>query len=209
MTSIEIALVVAIISSIVGPILVAKYKAYLEEKKKKKENPIVSTLKANALVEEELDKIKEEIKADRIWISQFHNGGNFYPTGKSMAKFSITHENVSINTPSLSDTLKNIPVSLFNRPFMELYENNEILVPNFKDKENYTFGLKSFADGLGTKSSYLFSLNSIEEDFIGTLGIEWVNKPKNLTEEQLNLLRVKAVSLGTIIGTYLYTTNKK
>lgn len=209
MTNVEIALVVAIISSIVGPLLVAKYKVYLEEQKKKKGDPVVSALKANALVAEELDKIKEEIKADRVWISQFHNGGNFYPTGKSITKFSVTHENNSLNIPNLSDTLTNIPVSLFNNPFMKLYEDNEILITNYENKENYTYGLKLFAEGLGTKSSYLFALNSIEEDFIGTLGVEWVNKPHNLTEEQLNLLRVKAVSLGTIIGTYLYADNKK
>jgi len=209
MTNIEITLVVVVISSIVGPLIVAKYKAHLELKNKKKKDPVVNALKANALVEEELNKIKEEIGADRVWVSQFHNGGNFYPTGKSMAKFSITHENNSLNIPNLSETLTNIPVSLFNKPFMRLYEDNEILIPDFKDEENFTYGLKTFADGLGTKSSYLFALNSIEDDFIGTLGVEWISNPQNLNEEQLNLLRIKAVSLGTIIGTYLYNDNKK
>lgn len=209
MTSIEITLLVVVISSIVGPLIVAKYKSYLEFKAKGKKDPVVNALRANALVEDELNKIKEEIGADRVWVSQFHNGGNFYPTGKSMAKFSITHENNSINIPNLSETLTNIPVSLFNNPFMRLYEENEILIPDFGTKANVTWGLKSFADGLGIKSSYLFALNSIENDFIGTLGVEWVTKPQQLDEDQLNLLRIKAVSLGTIIGTYLYNDNKK
>ena len=51
------------------------------------------------LVDDQLEQIKDELDACRVWISQFHNGGNFYPTGKSIQKFSIFHE---MYTPGVS-----------------------------------------------------------------------------------------------------------
>ena len=59
----------------------------------------------------------EELKCDRICISQFHNGGHFYPTGKSIKKFSIFYERTSEKASSIKDTFQNIPVSLFPKIF--------------------------------------------------------------------------------------------
>jgi len=90
---------------------------------------------------------------------------------------------------------------------MSLYENKEILIPNYSKGENY--GLATFAEGTGAKSSYIFALNSINDEFIGTIGIEYCNKVKNLSGEQLNEARTKAISIGTLLSTYLYETPKK
>ena len=202
----EITILVAVISAILGPLIVAKYKVYLD-KKSKKEDPIFTTLKANSLVDELLEQIKQDEKADRIWVSQFHNGGNFYPTGKSISKFSVMFEHTSPGVKTIQETFTNIPVSLFNRPLMQLYTVREILIPAYtKDMD---FGLKTFAEGLDTKSSYIFALMDLNGNFIGTLGVEWITKPKKLNETSLDNLRTKAISIGTILSTYLYTTHSK
>ena len=138
MTDLEVALLVTTISAVVGPIVVAKYKHHLYNKKK--EDPVVSSMKSNMLVDEQLEYLKSELGACRIWISQFHNGGNFYPTGKSIQKFSIFHEMVKPGVKGISDTYKNIPVSLFTKPFMYMYDNSEILIPNYS--KNDEFGLQ-------------------------------------------------------------------
>jgi len=205
MTDLEVALLVTTISAVVGPIVVAKYKHYLYNKKKV--DPVVSSIKSNMLVDEQLEQLKSELDACRIWISQFHNGGNFYPTGKSIQKFSIFHEIVKPGVKGISDTYKNIPVSLFTKPFMHMYENSEILISNYsKDDE---FGLSTFAEGTGVKSSYMFALNSINDEFIGTLGIEYCSRVKSLSDEQLNEARTKAITIGTLLSTYLYETPNK
>jgi hypothetical protein len=202
----EITILVAIISAILGPLIVTKYKAYLD-KKAKKEDPIFTTLKANSLVDDLLEQIKQDEKADRVWISQFHNGGNFYPTGKSISKFSVMFEHSSPGIKTIQETFTNIPVSLFNRPLMQLYTAGEILIPAYtKDMD---FGLKTFAEGLETKSSYIFSLKDLNGNFVGTLGVEWTTKPKKLNETSIDNLRTKAISIGTILSTYLYTTQNK
>jgi len=204
MTDLEVALLVTTISAIVGPIAVARYKHYLYTKK---DDPVVASIKSNMLVDEQLEQLKSELDACRIWISQFHNGGNFYPTGKSIQKFSIFHEMVKPGVKSISEIYKNIPVSLFTKPFMYMYENSEILIQNYSKDDQ--FGLQTFAEGTGSKSSYMFALNSINDEFIGTLGIEYCNRVKSLNEEQLNEARTKAITIGTLLSTYLYETPKK
>ena len=206
MTDLEVALLVTTISAVVGPIVVAKYKHYLYNRSKK-DDPVVSSIKSNMLVEEQLEQLKDELDACRIWISQFHNGGNFYPTGKSIQKFTIFHEITKPGVKSISNIYKNIPVALFTKPFMHMYENGEILVSNYSKDDN--FGLSTFADGTDAKSSYMFALKSINDEFIGTLGIEYCNRVKNLNDDQLSEARNKSITIGTLLSTYLYETPKK
>jgi hypothetical protein len=84
-------IIIAFISGVIGPITVM-YIKYLLDKKKKKPDMVMDTLRVSELVNSKIDHIKEEFNADRVWVAQFHNGGNFYPTGRSMAKFSIIYE---------------------------------------------------------------------------------------------------------------------
>ncbi len=205
MFELEIAILVVVISAVIGPLLVTRYRHYLNSKSKI--DPIKSVIDYNNLVDDQLEQLKEELDADRIWISQFHNGGNFYPTGKSIQKFSIFHEICTPGVNHISETFKNIPVSLFSKSISHLYSDGEILVPNYSKEDN--FGLKTFADGTNAKSSYLFALNSINDEFIGTLGIEYCSRVKKLNDDQLNDARTKAITIGTLLSTYLYEGNKK
>jgi hypothetical protein len=121
---------VAFITGVIGPIAVL-YIKYLLEKRKKKPDMVMDTLRVSELINQKIDHIKDEFKADRVWISQFHNGGNFYPTGRSMAKFSIMYESVSPNAISVQSNFKNIPVNLFSRSINELLNNDVIEISDF------------------------------------------------------------------------------
>ena len=204
MFELELAILVVVISAVIGPLLVTRYRHYLNNKKV---DPIKDAIEVNNLVEEQLDGIKDELDADRVWISQFHNGGNFYPTGKSIQKFSIFHEICTPGINHISETFKNIPVSLFSKSISHLYSDGEILIPNYSKEDKY--GLSTFADGTNAKSSYLFALNSINDEFIGTLGIEYCSRVKKLNDDQLNDARTKAITIGTLLSAYLYEGNKK
>ena len=146
---------VAIIGGIIGPIIVLTSKWYLDNKLgKKKTDMVTEALEVGELVTTRLDQIKEDFEADRVWLSQFHNGGHFYPTGKSIAKFSIFYETVTPSAQSLQLTLKNIPVALFSKSFNELLNEGAVTIPDFEDETIATFGLKYFAAEYGTKSQY-------------------------------------------------------
>ena len=89
--------------------------------------PVKESIDANQLIDDQLDFIMDELECDRVWLTQFHNGGHFYPTGKSIQKFSTFYEHITPEAPSIKHIYQNIPVSIFNRPLSALYAGREIL----------------------------------------------------------------------------------
>jgi hypothetical protein len=195
-------IIVAFITGVLGPISVILIKSYLD-KRKKKPDLVHETLKVSELVTSKIDHIKEEFGADRVWITQFHNGGNFYPTGKSMAKFSIIYETVGIGVSSIQSNFHNIPVNLFSKSINQLLLNDVIEIPDFKDDSISTFGLKYVAEENGCKSGYLFAIKSIDDKFIGTLGLDFTKRKTKLDIESVNHLQVHATSLGGVLMSHL------
>ena len=193
---------VAFITGVIGPIVIL-YVKHLLDKKKKKPDMVMDTLRVSELVNAKIDYIKEEFGADRVWVSQFHNGGNFYPTGRSMAKFSIMYETVGQNAASVQSNFKNIPVNLFSRSINELLNNDVIEIGDFKDETISTFGLKYIAEETGCKSEYLFAIKTIEDKFIGVLALDYTKRKTKLNMEDINHLQVQASSLGGVLMTYL------
>lgn len=195
-------IIVAFITGVLGPISIL-YIKYLLDKRKKKPDMVMDTLRVSELINQKIDHIKDEFKADRVWISQFHNGGNFYPTGKSMAKFSIMYESVGSNAQSVQSNFKNIPVQLFSRAINELYLNDIIQVADFKDETIATYGMKYVAEECGSKSSYLFAIKTIEDKFIGVLAVDYTKRKTSLDIESVNHLLVHASSIGGVLMNYL------
>ena len=195
-------IVVAFITGVFGPITVM-YIKYLLDKRKKKPDMVMDTLRVSELINQKIDHIKDEFKADRVWISQFHNGGNFYPKGRSMAKFSIMYESVSQNAISVQSNFKNIPVNLFSRSINELLHNDVIEIADFKDETIATHGLKYVAEETGCKSAYLFAIKSLEDKFIGILAIDYTKRKTSLDMDSINHLQNHASSIGGVLMSYL------
>jgi len=194
-------IIVAFLTGILGPIVLVLLKTYLN-KRKSKPDMIKETLKLSELVTHSIDEIREEFKADRVWITQFHNGGNFYPTGKSIAKFSVIYETVNVNVTSIQTNFRNIPVNLFSKSINELLDNNKIIIPDYKDESIATFGLKYVAETTECKSGYLFAIKTIDDKFIGTLGLDYTKQKMNLSQHSINELEKHASALGGVLMTY-------
>jgi hypothetical protein len=171
--------------------------------KKKKPDMVADTLELGEVVTHKIEEIREEISADRVWLIQFHNGGHFYPTGKSMAKFSMIYETVNIHVSSIQNNFQNIPVSLFSKSINELLKNNIIEITDFKDETISTFGLKYIAEESSCKSGYLFAIKSIDDKFIGILGVDYTGEKTNLSDETINRLSIKATSIGGVLMNHL------
>ena len=170
---------------------------------------VKETLRVSELVTNKIENIKEEFNADRVWITQFHNGGNFYPTGKSMAKFSIMYETVHTGVQSVQSNFHNIPVNLFSKSINQLLSNDVIEIPDYKDETIATYGLKYIAEDTGCKSGYLFAIKTIDDRFIGTLGVEYTKRKTKLSIESINHLLVHATSLGGVLMTHLQQWENK
>jgi hypothetical protein len=193
---------IAFVTGVLGPLSVIWLKNFLD-KRKKKPDMVMDTLRVSELVTTRIEHIKDEFKADRVWITQFHNGGNFYPTGKSMAKFSVMYETVDIGVNSIQTNFHNIPVNLFSKSINQLLVNDVIEIPDFKDESVATYGLKYIAEDTGCRSEYLFAIKTIDDRFIGTLGLDYTKRKTKLDMESINHLQVHASSLGGVLMTHL------
>ena len=88
-------IVIAFLTGVLGPILIIYIKHILD--KKKKPDIVAEALEMGEVITNKIEEIKEGVKADRVWVTQFHNGGHFYPTGKSITKFSVIYESLLAN----------------------------------------------------------------------------------------------------------------
>lgn len=199
---IDSGIIIAFITGVLGPISLIYVKNYFDSKKKKPDM-VRETLKVSELVNQKIEHIKDEFNVDRVWVTQFHNGGNFYPTGKSMAKFSIIYETVNPGVQSVQSNFYNIPVNLFSKSINELLVNDVIEIPDYKDEKIATFGLKYVAEDTGCKSGYLFAIKTIDDKFIGTLGLDFTKRKTKLDIESINHLQVHATSLGGVLMNHL------
>jgi len=191
--------IVAFITGVLGPVIVLLVKKFSTKKGDK--CMVEEAIKSSELVLKKLEDIKEYYKCDRVWICQFHNGGNFYPTGKSITKFSMIYEVVGINAHSIQSQFQNIPVNLFTKSLKQLLENNVIEIFDFKDETTPTFGLKYIAEETGCKSAYAFAIKTIDGRYIATMGLDYTKKRVRLDELDIAEIKTEsAIMGGSLLG---------
>lgn len=193
--------IVAFITGILGPVILVLVKQWIS--KNKKPDIVREALQVGELIMSKVEHIKDEFDADRVWIMQFHNGGHFYPTGKSIAKFSIIYEVVSMGTTSIQMNFQNIPVNLFSRSINQLLENDIIEIPDYQDEKISTYGLKYIAEDTGCKSGYLFAIKTLDDKFIGVLGLDFTKNITKLDMASVNHLSNHAASIGGVLMNHL------
>lgn len=191
---------IAFITAVLGPIVLEWVR--LKFRTKPKKTPIQEAVELNELVDTQLDLIMDELKCNRVWIAQFHNGGHFYPTGKSIQKFSFFYEKVTPNTISTQHTFQNIPVSLFPKALGKIYKDGELSILDYNNK-NETYDLETFATEYDTKSLYIMGLYSLDSHLIGLIGISFTEQEYKLTINNWIFLRQKVGVIGTLLTDYL------
>ena len=193
-------IIVALITAVIGPLLMTWFKNKLDS------SPKISSVKEaidlNSLVDNQLDQLMEELGCDRVWIGQFHNGGHFYPTGKSIQKFSIFYEKLTPDTAAIQHIFQQIPVSLFPKALSKLYKDGELSIVNYNSDENYD--LSMFAKDYGTKSFYMLAIDDLDTHFIGVIGIAFNDKEHKLSKDEWIFIRQKVGAIGSLLTDYLY-----
>jgi len=193
--------IIAFITGVMGPVILLLLKGKLE--KRNKPDMVTETLMVSELVQHKIEEIRDGVKGDRVWVTQFHNGGNFYPTGKSIAKFSVMYETVNTGVSSIQQNFQNIPVNLFSKSMNRLVKNDTIEIPDYKNIEALTYGLKYVAEDTGCKSGYLFAIKTIDDKFIGVLGIDYTKKKVELDDDVVNNIMIQASALGGVLMNHL------
>ena len=195
-------IVVSVITAIIGPSVVEYVKVKLSNPKKTTDH-IRTEITHSKIIHHELEDIREILKGDRVWITMYHNGGNFLTNNKSMKKFSMMYESCRSGVAQIAHTFTNLPVSLYSRSTEEILNKGHIYIPDYSDHSISTFGLRGAGESTNVKSSYSVGLFEIENNqCIGVLGIDYQRK-RVLNEEQLVLLNEKAQRIAGYLSNYL------
>ena len=121
---------------------------------------------------------------------------------ENIASVSLISNEIEEIRDEFKALFKNIPWSLYPRAFEHLMGGNGLFINDYKDPKIATYGLKEAAESVGTKSTYLIPLFTLDEKYIGNIGIDFVSKKKRLTKDEWEHLQIKA---GRIAG-YLSTS---
>jgi hypothetical protein len=190
----------AVLTSIIGPIAVHYVKLITQ---KKKDDPLGESMEINELIITKMESIRTENKSDRVWLLQFHNGGHFYPTGKSIQKFSMVYEVLSNSSVPCQHQFQNIPVSLFSKAINVLHKGKVICIDDTSIAEKQYEGFTSVIPGAGVKSTYMFPIYNIKGHFIGIVGVDFVDKKKALDMAQLTDVELEISTIGGVLDNYL------
>lgn len=193
----------AFITGIVGPILYFLFTRMYRDMKDKQTDKVRETVKNTSIIENELEEIRIEFEADRVWLAQFHNGGNFYPTGKSIQKFSIFYEVIKPGISSIVHTYSNIPTSLYSKTFSHLMKDEGIFISDFEDETVSTFGLKSYSESTASQSCYILPLFSLDDKFMGMIGVDFVIDKEELTKDEWEHFQIYAGRIAGYLSNYL------
>lgn len=203
MNATSLTVIIALLTALIAPVLVEWIKVNFIHKKSPKDL-LGESIDSDEKIDTQLEIMMEELKCDRICITQFHNGGHFYPTGKSIKKFSIFYERITDKAASIKETFQNIPVSLFPKVFSVLYKYGEIDIPNCKEN-TVDCGLFPVAGkNYKTKSFYMLTIKDLTDNFVGTLTVSYYGKEHKLTLEEWILLRQKVGAIGSLLTDYLH-----
>ena len=197
------AVLVAVISTLLGPSIVEYVKVRISSKAPA--DPIKNELEYSCIINDELEAIRETLEADRCWISMFHNGGHYLHGNKSMQKFSIMFETTAPGVAGVGMIFKNIPVSLFSKSVEEIIRNKHIYIKDYQNPKNATFGLKDAATASGTRSSYAIGLfDLITGQCIGTMGVDYLDSLE-LQSDQVSYLNEKAHMISGFLSSFIRT----
>jgi hypothetical protein len=193
------------ITSIIVALIGKDYFRKKEDKKRKDKSKedLMEQIERDEIIHLALRDVRRQFHADRIYIWQFHNGGNFY-TESSMQKASITYERCSEGLERKSEKYQGVLVSLFAW-YMKQVMMNESYFLDMEEIED--IGIRSLCTGNGTKSHVATPMFDDKNHLIGILCMDWVfsSIPSEIiTDGKFNQEFIQEVTqLSASLKTYL------
>jgi hypothetical protein len=197
-----IPLMIAFLTGILGPILLVfvKHKLFSVNKDlEKRKKDFRQSLEIQERINTSLNSLQLKFNLDRLWIAQFHNGGNFYPGNKSMKKMSMTFESTAPGIAADIMKMQNLPVSFLSPVLQKLTEEDTTGI-NIDVYTEEDYALRSFWETRGVQTVYLFPIKCLESDFIGIFGVDFVKRDGFVTDEVYDQLRAEALLLSGYVA---------
>jgi len=163
--------VTSITSILVALIASGFFRTWQEKKKEKKSREgLIARIKKDEIVHFALRELRRLYNCDRIFIIQYHNGGNFY-TESPMQKSTMTYERCSDGLEKLSDKFQNVLVSHFNWYIRHMVDSKMFYTDLNKIEDIST---RAFLSSYGTQSHVACPIYDRDKHLIGMLGMDWV-----------------------------------
>jgi len=166
---------------------------------KKGKECVIRETSQNANVYTALQYIMGQMKADRGYVMEFHNG-DVYFSGRGQQKFSCTYEIVEEGISPESPSSQNHRVSNYHAYINEIVTNGYFLhreITNIKDQAFYHMISRK-----GIQSIYNVPIKTLDGKVIGILGVDYVKNQipeEGESEETYEFMRRQA----RIIAGYL------
>lgn len=163
---------------------------------KKVDNPIVVQNNIDDNVMAALEYIKKELKADRVCVHEFHNGGK-YLSGNSQQKISISYESLSSGTSSIFRKFQNVRTSALCTILKKVIKD-KVYLSKLSEQEAFPTDLKAH----GSTVVKFALLNTLTNKPLGILSIHYVKCNRiTLTEKEKQFLdKQRKIITGYLIS---------
>ena len=198
-----IPLMIAFLTGILGPVtlVLVKHKLFRANKEmEKRKKDFQTSLEIQDRINTSLNNLQQKYNLDRLWIGQFHNGGNFYPGNKSMKKISMTFESTAPGVAADIMKMQNLPVSFLSPILQKLYHEGDATGVTIDVYTEEDYALRSFWENRGIQTVYLFPIKCLESDFIGIFGVDFVKRDGFVSDEVYDQLRAEALLLSGYVA---------
>ena len=139
--------------------------------KNKEKDCIVRETAQNANVYTALQYVLEEMKADRAYIMEFHNGEAYF-SGRGQQKFSCTHEVVEEGISSECELSQNHRISNYHHYINEMIREGAYFFQSIDEIKEQTF--YQMINRKGIKSIYNVPIKTLSGKIVGILGVDYV-----------------------------------
>lgn len=187
-------LITSMASVIVALIGAGYFKRYTDRQKETfSKNKLMEQIRKDEIVHLALRDLRRKYNCDRIYIWQFHNGGNFY-TSSPMQKTSVTYERCSDGLERKSERFQNTIISTITSYIKDVL-NLEMFYNDVKDIPD--IAIRSVCQSYGTQSHAGAPIYDDKEHLVGILSMDWVfsDIPEEfITEEEFNTHMIDELS---------------
>jgi hypothetical protein len=164
--------IITSVTSIIIALITAGVFNLMKEKRAKQNsrNKLSQQIETDEIVHSTLREIRRKYNADRIYVIQFHNGGNFY-TSSAMQKASVTYERCSDGLERITDKIQNVFVSHYNWLIKQTMEEGLFI----HDCELISdISTRALIKKFGTQSMVSLPITDRDNHLIALLCMDWV-----------------------------------
>jgi len=164
-------LITSITSIIVALISAGLVRSFLDKRKENNSRKkLVQQIERDQIVYYTIREIRRKYNSDRIFVMQFHNGGNFY-TESPMQKLSITYERCSDGLERITEKYQNILISHMCWYVTQVI-NKKMFYYNTEDIEDVP--TRAVIKNFGSQSHLAVPIYDKLNHLVGIVGLDWV-----------------------------------